>query len=236
MIAIIPARAGSKALPGKNVRLLRGHPLIAWTIDAALRSGLFERVVVSTDGEEIAKAAVLYGAAVIRRPDELATDTAASKDAVIHACSVLAAEGVKPDHIVLLQPTSPLRTPADILETVTLVTDKGFDSAASISLAVPNPLRAFFMKEDGRLVAAFPEADIWVPRQQHQPCYHLNGAVYVAAAEDMLTPSAAVLTGSIGGHIMPPERSVDIDTAYDLRIAEVLMEDRPEPRQFMGQG
>lgn len=229
MIAIIPARAGSKGLPRKNVCLLRGHPLIAWTIDAAIRSGLFERVVVSTDGEEIARAARRYGATVVRRPDELATDTAASKDAVIHACSVLAAEGVKPHHIVLLQPTSPLRLPEDILETVKLVTEKGYDSAASFFLATPHPLRAFYMEEDGRLVAAFPEAEIWAPRQQHRPCFHLNGAVYVAAAETMLTSSVAVLTGSIGGHIMPPERSVDIDTAYDFRIAEVLLEGRGEP-------
>src|SRR5262245_30194891 len=113
-IAIIPARGGSKGLPGKNIRPLLGHPLIAWTIAVAHITELFDAVVVTTDSEEIAIAARGYGALTCRRPPELATDTALVKDAVRHCLSRLERDFDVPDYVILLQPTSPLREPQDI--------------------------------------------------------------------------------------------------------------------------
>lgn len=232
MLAIILARAGSKGLPGKNLRPLRGHPLVAWSIDAARRSGLFARIVVSTDGEDIARISKRYGAEVVDRPKKLATDTATPKSAMAHVCQSLAEDGFSATYGVLLQPTSPLRNTDDIAETVKLVTDSGFDSAASFSQAIPHPLRAFVVEQDGRARQADADSDIWRPRQQREPYYHLNGAVYVVRTRDLLSSaSGPLLTGSIGAHIMPPERSIDIDTAVDFKIAEALMDDRPEPLQ-----
>ena len=230
MLAIIPARAGSKGLRGKNILPLKGHPLLAWTIDAAFRADVFDRVVVSTDGEEIAAIAERYGASVVRRPENLAQDDSRPKDAVAHAYAELSATGYASQHFCLLQPTSPLRRPSDIQACVSMMNSGNFDSIASFTVASPHPMRAFSISDDLQAARVNDKLDIWGPRQAFIPQYHLNGAVYVVSIAKLLADTgSSFLPGRIGAHIMPYEYSVDIDTAVDFKIAEVLFDNRPPP-------
>ena len=232
MLAIIPARAGSKGLRHKNIFPFANHPLIAWTIDAAQQAELFDRIVVSTDGAGIADVARRYGAQVIVRPDELATDSASPKDAVAHVCKELSRGGYHADEIVLLQPTSPLRTSHDVKACVHLVTASDFDCSASFTVAEPHPERAFIVDPVDGAKPANPDASIWVPRQARRSQYHLNGAVYVVRTKQFLArPDNHFLFGRIGVHLMPACRAIDIDNEIDLKIAEVLLDERqpPEP-------
>ena len=234
MLAVIPARAGSKALPGKNIAPLLGHPLIAWTIDCARQCGLFERIVVTTDGEDIAAISRSYGAEVVMRPDHLATDTASPKDAVIHAYETLQAGGYECEYLALLQPTSPLRRPDDIVACAELVREKGFDTAATFSLAIPHPGRAFHLDQpDNEAVPVHDPDDVWRPRQAWRAQYHLNGAVYVVPTRSLIAnKSKQLLLRRIGAHIMSSEQSIDIDTDAELKFAELLMDDRSPPQQI----
>jgi CMP-N,N'-diacetyllegionaminic acid synthase len=231
MLAIIPARGGSKGIVGKNIRDLHGHPLIAWTISAALRAGIFSRVVVSTDSDEIGDVSRQYGAQVVVRPDQLATDTAPAKGVVIHVCDTLEQAGYRTKHLAYLQPTSPLRDANDIIAATQLVSQGGFDSAASFGLADPHPDRAFYLTPDGAAEPVGGHDAVWLARQERDPRYHLNGAIYVLDA-DMLRAetSARMLPGRIGAYVMPEARSVDVDTVFDLKICELLLEEsNPEP-------
>lgn len=231
MLAVIPARGGSKGLPGKNVASFAGHPLISWTIDCALRCGLFERVVVSTDSPEIERVSKIYGAETVRRPAELATDTASPKDAVVHVCRTLEEVDYRPRYLALLQPTSPLRTVSDIHSCVDLVTKGGFDTAATYSMAIPHPARAYVIKEDGTAEPVLSADDVWLPRQAREPQYHLNGAVYVVEVDRFLADkSKQFLLARIGAHIMAPEQSIDIDTEAELKLAELLLDERQAPK------
>lgn len=233
-IAIIPARGGSKGLPGKNIKPLCGHPLIAWTITAAHTAGLFDAIVVSTDSEEIAAVAKEYGALTCRRPPELSGDAALVKDAVRHCLSSLEPEFARPDYIFLLQPTSPQREPEDILACLAALEANGADSAASFRPA-EEPLERAFRIEAGIPTPALPGADGWLPRQALPACYYLNGAVYVVATGPFLAdPSASFLFGRMAASVMPPERSLDIDTPLQFRITEMLMAEqaRIDPSRF----
>jgi CMP-N-acetylneuraminic acid synthetase len=220
-IAIIPARAGSKGLPGKNTKPFLGKPLLAWSIEAAQKSGTIDHIVVSTDGDEALEIAGKYGAEGMRRPAELASDTALPKDAVLHVLDTLEARGDAPfDVLVLLQPTSPLRQPEDILHCVRKLTDDGVDSSATFKASGAHPSRVWSI--DSGLAAPFLNDGLtWAPRQAVAPVYALNGAVYaVDVAGFRAEPSSAFLFGKTAGVIMEPERSIDIDTLHDFRMAE----------------
>lgn len=231
MLAIIPARGNSKGLPGKNIAPVAGHPLIAWTIDAARRSDLFERVVVTSDSSEILDVSSRYGAEPIRRPEALATDTASPKDAVLHVLETLGARGYRPETLALLQPTSPLRIVDDIVGAARLVSDGGFASAATYSPAVPHPARAFHVSEDGTATPVYSDREVWQRRQDHGTQYHLNGSVYVVGTEAFLAnPEPSFLVRPIGAFIVPQDRAVDIDIAVDLKLAEIMLDGRDEPR------
>ena len=231
MLAVIPARAGSKGLPGKNIFEFAGHPLIAWTIAVAIESQLFSKIVVSTDGPEIGEISMRYGAEVVWRPDELATDEASPKDAVIHVCRSLSDGGYEADHIVFLQPTSPLRQVGDVTACVDLVLSNRFESAASFCPAVPHPLRAFYIDDEGTAQPVNSDDDVWLPRQVRDPQYHLNGAIYVVKTRSFLAnPGKQFLVPTVGAHVMPATRSIDIDTLADLKMASVLMEERAPPK------
>lgn len=234
-LGIIPARAGSKGVPGKNVRLLGGHPLIAWTIAAARLSGVLDRIVVSTDGPEIAEVSHRYGAEVMERPAELATDDAPAKGAIRHAVDSLASAGHYASIIVYLQPTSPLHTSDDIIATINLVQERGFDSAASFTVATPHPDRAFLVNEAHEANPVLGHDQVWQMRQARRPQYHLNGAVYVMDARRSLAdPEPRILHGRLGAHVMPAERSIDIDTVLDFEICEILIRDAQRPSPING--
>lgn len=220
--AFILARAGSKGLPRKNVLPFLGRPLITHSIDHARDSGVIDDIIVSTDGDEIASVSRAHGAEVMMRPDELATDTAMPKDAILFHLRQMEAEGRIPGIIVLLQPTSPLRLPQDVRDCVEALSVHGFDSAAGFVRSPSSPYRAWRDTPDGPrpFIEGF---DPWKPRQALPETFALNGAVY-AVRRDIFAaePGNSFLPGRSRMILMPPERSVDIDHAIDLEIAEVI--------------
>lgn len=217
-VALIPARGGSKGLPGKNVRPFLGHPLIAWTIQAARDSAVIDRIVVSTDDVEIAAAAALYGAEVAMRPAELATDTASSADVARHHMAAWDRAGEGAERLVLVQPTSPLRTGADIDAAMAAFDAGGFDSLASRCEAETHPYLVW-REVDGAMQPFVPEAP-WARRQDMPAAWTLNGAIYVVRCDAFPSEGVAFLFGRIGGWDMPAATSVDIDTLEDFEAAE----------------
>jgi N-acylneuraminate cytidylyltransferase len=221
VIGIIPARGRSKRLPRKNIRPLAGKPLIAWTIEQALKSKYIDRVIVSTDNHAIAKISRKHGADVpFMRPEKLATDKAKSIDAVFHA---LRSIPEKYDYVVLLQPTSPLRTADDIDACVKLCMSKGGNSCVSVTESEKNPHWMYSLNKKGRMRRLL-QTEKQIARRQNLPeVYALNGAVYVAQV-DWLLNNKTFVTDETYAYIMPKERSVDIDNEIDFKIAEFLLE------------
>lgn len=218
VLGIVAARGGSKGLPRKNVRALGGRPLIAWTADAATRSRI-DRVILSTDDDEIAAAGRAAGLEVpFRRPAELATDTATAADVVLHTLDQLPGFDV----FVYLQPTSPLRTAADIDVCLTLAASA--DRVVTVTPA-PTPPEWMFRVGAGGVLDPVLGAASGERRQDLAPAYVLNGAVYVARVEAFRREPAFVTAGTVG-HVMPVGRSVDIDDEDDLRYAESLLDAR----------
>jgi len=219
--AFILARAGSKGLPGKNIRMFAGKPLLVWSIEAARDSGRVDRVIVSTDGVETADVARAAGAEVFMRPDALSSDTALPKDAIRHHVVEMAQAGGEPDVIVLLQPTSPLRRASDICACLDELRD-GADSAVTFVKSPSNPHRVW--RIEGGVPTPFIEGgDPWAPRQALPDAFAINGAVYAARARALLDDrTASFLVGDARAVLMPPERSIDIDTALDFTIAEAV--------------
>jgi CMP-N,N'-diacetyllegionaminic acid synthase len=227
VLAIIPARGGSRALPRKNIRLLCGKPLIVYTIEAALSSKLIDRVVVSTEDEEIARVSREYGAEVISRPLELARDDTASLPVYQHATRHLEdVENYHPEVIVILQPTSPLRLSEDIDKPIERFLNGKCDSIVSVC-EVEHPLQWMYTLVQDRLEPIMKDGDNVTRRQDASKVYRLNGAIYVAT-RDIIMKENRVLGSDTGAYVMPPERSVDIDTELDFMLANLLMEERKQ--------
>lgn len=219
ILALIPARGGSKGLPGKNIRPLHGKPLIGWSIEAARASRHVSRVVVSSDDESILAAARAGGAETpFVRPESLARDDTPGIDVVLHALDVLPGF----DWVVLLQPTSPLRTTGDIDAAIERCLESGAPACVSVCEAGASPWWMFSLDGDGRMRSFLPPEQRPARRQDLPTLYALNGAVYVARV-DWLRQTRSFLTEETLAHVMPPERSVDIDTAFDFRLAECLL-------------
>ncbi len=220
---VIPARGGSKGLPGKNLRKLGGLSLIGQAIASARESALLARFIVSTDSEEIGAEAERHGAPVpFLRPAELATDESGMLGVLQHAVRWLESSGgVTPDLIVTLQPTSPFRTGAEIDATIRKVAETGADSAQTLCEASYHP---YFMKTlDGdRTVALFPDGHTYVRRQDAPLVYQPSGAVYVTRY-DTLMLHGHILGEDNRGIVMGFEASVNIDTEWDFLLAELLL-------------
>jgi len=216
--AIITARGGSKGLPRKNVLPLAGKPLIQWSIDAALSCPLVDDLILSSDDTEIIEVARAGGCRVpFVRPAELAGDGAGSMPVLHHA---IRAQERRFDYTVLLQPTSPLRSAADIEGAIRLCVDAGASACLSVTESKKPPQWMFYL-ESGRLkpvVAADPVAR----RQDAASAYVINGAVYVART-DWLLEAASFLGPDTLAYVMPERRSVDIDDDFDLAVAELLI-------------
>jgi len=216
VLAVIAGRGGSKGLPRKNVRQLAGKPLIAWTIEAAAQSRILDRAVVSTDDAEIANVARGFGADVpFLRPAELATDVSPIVDAVLHAVDSLAE---KYHYVVLLQAASPLRLGQDIDGALELCRQCGAPACISVT-AAPKVHWALALDSVGRLTPLFDMIE--TRRQALAPVYQPNGAVYVAELEWLRRERRFFAPGAVG-YVMPPERSVDVDTEMDFLIAEAI--------------
>jgi len=219
VVAVITARGGSKGLPRKNVLPLGGKPLIAWTVEAAKASRYVDRVVLSSDDPEIIAAAVAAGAeAPFVRPAELAGDAAGSVDVMLHALDAIGAES---DLAVLLQPTSPLRRAADIDACVEACA-AGATSCVTVTEAAKPPFWMFFRTADGRLNRVVEPPPGAHRRQDLPPAFVVNGAVYVVAVE-WFRAERTFVDANTRSVIMPPERSVDIDTATDFALAACLL-------------
>lgn len=222
IIAVVPARGGSKTVPGKNIRSLGGKPLLAWSIAVAKAVPEIDRVIVSTDDESIGSVALAWGAEYYRRPAKLATDHALVIDTLRHLLSVLDDEGERAGVLVLLEPTCPFRTADDVRLSIVELIGEGHDSVATFKVAELNPHRAWRL-EDGRPIPFLPGADPWQPRQKLPPAYQLNGAVYAFYVARLPSDSPAVLFGKAGAIVMPAERSVDIDREVDFLMAEAML-------------
>lgn len=220
-VALIPARGGSKRLPGKNIMPLNGKPLIAHTIDAALAAKSIDRVIVSTDDPQIAEVAKQYGADVpFMRDATLATDTASSNDVMLDLLARF--EGIQT--LVLLQPTSPLRSSADIDAAMQLLTaDPTLEGVVSVSPSEHPPIWSQPLGADDSM-GEF--AILHSP--QHSPqqsTVRLNGALYAFRRTALLANGGIRYSEQVRAYVMPVERAVDIDTLLDFRLAETLLAD-----------
>ncbi|MBI5247332.1 MAG: acylneuraminate cytidylyltransferase family protein [Elusimicrobia bacterium] len=224
VLGVITARGGSKGLPGKNLLPLGGVPLIGWTIRAARESKELTATYVSTDDPAIAEAAKTLGAEVpFLRPAALAQDDSSIFEVLKHAVAEFTARtGQKPDVVVLLQPTTPLRTAAHIDGTIRLITKGGGDSAETVTLDATHPYHRFVMKGD-KLEPMFPENARVSRRQEASPAYRPNGGVYAARAE-VLETRGKLAGDDLRGFVMDFESSVDIDGPWDYALAQAIVD------------
>jgi CMP-N,N'-diacetyllegionaminic acid synthase len=220
VLAVIPARGGSRGVPRKNVRDLAGKPLIAWTIQEALRSQYIDRLVLSSEDAEIMRIAQSYGCDVpFTRPADLSRDETPGVAPVLHALGELPGY----DIVVLLQTTSPMRTAADIDGCVEHMIDSGASACVSVTAAQQSPYWMFTMDSRG-IMEPLLKADSRALRRQELPAvYALNGAVYAAKC-DWLLEYETFITRETVGFLMPQDRSLDIDTELDLRIAQCIVQ------------
>lgn len=227
VLAIIPARGGSKGVPRKNVRPLAGKPLVAWTIEEAKKSKYIDRLILSSEDDEIIGAARSYGCEVpFKRPQDLALDHTPGIDPVLHALSALPE---KYDYIVLLQPTSPLREASDIDGCLSYCLQ--YEAPACVTVTDPDksPYWAYSVDYKMAMRPLIERENPEAARRQELPrLYVLNGAVY-AAESQWLIKSMTFLTKETVAYFMPRERSVDIDTELDLKICNYLLLDRKKP-------
>jgi len=223
ILGLIPARGGSKGVPRKNIRIVLGKPLIAWTIEAAKTCPLLNRVIVSTDDEEIAHVSREFGADVpFVRPRELAQDSTPDLPVCRHALQWLAEhDGFSPDIVVWLRPTAPLRTSYDIEDAINLLCESNVDCVRSICVAEHHPYWMYRLEND-ILIPLMEDVTVPANRQTLPEVYRLNGAVDVIRTES-IPESGHLFSGSICGFVMPIERSIDIDQEIDLLISELLL-------------
>jgi len=224
IIAVIPARGGSKGVPKKNIRLVCNKPLISYSINAALSSSYVTRIVVSTDDPDIASISEKCGAEVLMRPVELSGDTVSASDVVIHVGETLLKKGQIPDILIMLQPTSPLRTSGDIDNALQLFMENECDSVISVIKEEHPPLWCLKIV-DKYLEPMFGWENLKKTRQEFPESYKPNGAIFIASLKT-LKEQDGFYCGKLLPYIMPPERSVDIDSEMDLTLAQFLLEVR----------
>lgn len=221
VVAVIPARGGSKSVPGKNIRSLGGKPLLAWSIEVARQVSEIDRIIVSTDDAQIASVGRAHGAEVYTRPPHLATDEALVIDVLKDLIRTLQAEQESAEILLLLEPTCPFRAAEDVQGCLRLLATDDYDSAATFTDAELNPHRAW--KITGQTPEVFiPGAIPWLPRQQLPQAYQLNGAVYAVRIAGLTASRQSILFGRMGALKMPRARSVDINDAIDFLVAEQL--------------
>ena len=230
VLAVVTARGGSKGLPGKNLRELGGKPLIAWTIEAGLQSRRIDRLILSTDDEEIAEVGRRFGADVpFIRPAELATDTSHHPEVMIHAAQFVAEDAaVDYDVILLLQPTVPFRTGAHIDQSIELFLRSGAESLIALKTQ-DYPPWWMFQLEGERIRPAFewkPGVNVFnMERQEFPAVYRPNGAIYLTWTQSLIVNKRLVDPADCAYFIMDQAASVDIDTLTDFTLAEAMLAD-----------
>lgn len=223
MLAVIPARGGSKGVPHKNIRDLDGKPLIAYTIEAAIKSKVFDKIVVSTDSFEIAEIAQRYGAEVpFIRPKDISGDFSSSDDSVLHAIDYFKRKGKEFEYVCKLQPTSPLRNKKHIMEAYQLLKDSNSNFVVSVCECEHSPLWTGILDEKKSLDVFINEYVKGACRQKLPKYYRLNGAIYMGITEAFECNKS--FFGKNGtAFIMNQEESIDIDNYFDFEIAKLLI-------------
>jgi len=223
-LGIIPARGGSKGIPKKNIQLLGGKPLVAYTIEASLESKKLTRTILSTDDEEIADISRKYGVEVpFIRPKAISTDSSNAIEVIKHALNELEQDNIIYDYIVMLQPTSPFRTSYDIDGSLELLVEQKADSVISVvDVGSYHPARMKFIDNETLIDPPFAEKYENQPRQELLPMFIRNGAIYA-------TKRSVIMNGSFKGKVCKPWimnniKSINIDTLMDLEYAEWLMQ------------
>ena len=217
-LAIIPARGGSKRLPRKNVLDLCGKPLIAYTIEAALKSKYIDKVIVSSDDDEILNISLNFGAETIKRPVELASDKATTFDAIKHTIDNIE----KYDYIVLLQPTSPLRNEKHVNETIELLENKNADAVISVCEMEHSPLWSNTLPKDGKMNNFLRDEVLNKRSQDLEKYYRINGAIYICKTDRFLEEKSFFLKDNIYAYTMDRRSSIDIDEKEDFELANII--------------
>jgi len=218
-LAVIPARGGSKRLPNKNILDLKGKPLIVWSIEAAKKSKYIDEIVVSSDSDKILEIAKKYSVTTIKRPDNLATDTASSVDVIKH---VIYNIKEKYDYIVLLQPTSPLRNEKHIDEAIEELIKKNADAIISVC-EIDHPVEWSNVLPENLSMENFISKENLKRSQDLPKRYRINGAIYICKTDKFLKENTFFLEKNIFAYIMDKKSSVDIDDEFDFKLAEFLM-------------
>ena len=218
-LAIIPARGGSKRLPRKNVLDLNGKPLIAYSIEAGLDSSYIDKVVVTSDDDEILTISKKYGAVTINRPNELASDIATTFDAIKHTVD----NCEKYDYIVLLQPTSPLRDEKHIDKAIELLELKKSDAVVSVCKMDHSPLWSNTLSDSLSMTGFLKDEALNQRSQDLEEYYRINGAIYICNTGKLLEEESFFLKEKIFAYKMDRESSIDIDTKIDFKMAEILI-------------
>jgi CMP-N-acetylneuraminic acid synthetase len=226
VLGVIPARGGSKGIPHKNLRLVAGRPLLAYTVDAARASRRLTRLVLSTDDEAIAVAGRSLGLEVpFLRPAVLALDEAPMLPVLRHAAAEMSARGFQADAIVLLQPTSPLRRGEHIDEAIDLLERSGADAVVSV-VEVPHQYRpASVMALDGDRLRPYADGPVVTRRQDKPPVYARNGPAVLALTPRVLLRDS-LYDGDVRALVMDLDSSLDVDTAWDLELMEFIVSRR----------
>lgn len=223
-IAIIPARSGSKGLKNKNIKLLNGRPLIAYSIEAAYKCKMFDTIMLSTDSEEYAEIGKKCGADVpFLRSKEMSSDTAGSWDTVKEVLYNYEKQGKKFDTVALLQPTSPLRTPQDIMRGYELMNQKNADSITAVCEMDHSPLWSNTLAEDLSMKNFEKDEYKNLGRQQLPTYYRINGALYLRKIQ-YGENGICLLEKNEYALIMERAKSIDIDTELDFKMAEIILQ------------
>lgn len=221
IVSIVPARGGSKGIPRKNIKLLNGKPVIFYSIEASNSCPLIKNTFVSTEDEEISKISTSFGANVIERPFELASDTSSSIDVICHTLDFLENNDVLPDVFVLLQPTSPLRSSKDIEKAINLFLKNDCDSLVSVCELDHQSLLNFSLKDD--YLIQNTDKSFFNSRRQDLPNYYtLNGAIYITTPL-FIRKNKSFYSNKTIPYIMSKNNSIDLDTPFDFKLAEFLL-------------
>jgi len=224
VLAIIPARGGSKGLPGKNIRELCGKPLIAWSIEHAQKSNYVDEIFISTDSQEIADVAEKYGAPCPElRPAELARDTAPSSEFIVYTLEKMKKEGKLFDYFILLEPTSPLRDVEDVDKSIEMLIDSP-ESESCVGVAMSGTIHPTYMVtiNDRGLLQPYTSGEIVYRRQDLQKVYFFEGSVYVSAVDAYLNKRSFYHDKTLP-YIVPEWKSHEVDDLVDFNIIETIM-------------